>query len=82
MDAKKKERIGQFKNPGRIWCRTAEEVNDHDFPSDAQGRAAPYGVYDPERNEGHVGVTTSSDTADLAVATVQDWWRLHQSDYR
>jgi len=81
VDTKKKELIGQFKNPGQIWCRTAEKVNDHDFPSDAQGRAAPYGVYDPERNEGHVCVTTSSDTADLAADAVQDWWRLHQSDY-
>ena len=80
VDTKKKELIGQFKNAGRTWRREAEKVNDHDFPSDAQGRAAPYGVYDPERNEGHVCVTTSSDTADLAVDAIRDWWdrsRVH-----
>ena len=81
VDTKKKELIGQFKNPGQTWRREAEKVNDHDFPSDALGRATPYGVYDPERNEGHVCVTTSSDTPDLAVDAIQDWWRLNQPHY-
>lgn len=81
VDTKKKELVGQFKNDGQTWCQEAEKVNDHDFPSDAVGRAAPYGVYDPERNEGHVCVTTSSDTADLATDTVKDWWRVAQPHY-
>jgi hypothetical protein len=81
VDTKKKELIGQFKNSGRTWRREAENVNDHDFPSDSKGRAAPYGVYDPERNEGHVCVTTSRDTADLAVDTIQDWWRSSKTHY-
>jgi len=81
VDTKKKELIGRFKNPGRTWRQEAEKVNDHDFQSDAKGRAAPYGVYDPQRNEGHVCVTTSSDTADLAVDAIKDWWSLHQSHY-
>lgn len=81
VDTKKKELVGQFKNAGQTWCEQAEKVNDHDFPSDAVGRAAPYGVYDPERNEGHVCVTTSSDTADLAVDALCDWWRLSQPHY-
>ena len=78
---KKKELVGQFKNAGKTWCQEAAKVNDHDFPSDAQGRAAPYGVYDPERNEGHVCVTTSSDTADLAVDALHDWWGRNQPHY-
>ena len=81
VDTKKKELVGQFKNPGRTWRREAETVNDHDFPSDAQGRAAPYGVCDPERNEGHVCVTTSRDTADLAVDAVRDWWGRNRVHY-
>ena len=81
VDTKKKELIGSFKNPGQTWCQEAAKVNDHDFPGDAQGRAAPYGVYDPERNEGHVCVTLSRDTADLAVDALQDWWRLKQPHY-
>ena len=81
VDTKKKELIGSFKNPGQTWCQEAAKVNDHDFPSDSQGRAAPYGVYDPERNEGHVCVTTSHDTADLAVDAVADWWGRNQVNY-
>lgn len=81
VDTKKKELVGQFKNAGQTWREQAEKVNDHDFPSDAVGRAAPYGVYDPERNEGHVCVTTSCDTADLAVDALCDWWRLSQPHY-
>lgn len=81
VDTKKKELIGRFKNPGQTWRQEADKVNDHDFPSDAQGRAAPYGIYDPERNTGHVCVTTSCDTADLAVDAVQDWWGRNQSHY-
>src|SRR5450755_3892967 len=45
VDTKKKELLGQFKNPGQTWCQEATKVNDHDFPGDAKGRAAPYGIY-------------------------------------
>ena len=81
VDTKKKELLGQFKNAGQTWCQAGEKVNDHDFPSDALGRAAPYGIYDPQRNEGHVCVTTSRDTADLAVDALGDWWRRNQPHY-
>jgi hypothetical protein len=81
VDTKKKELIGCFKNPGQSWRQEDESVNAHDFPQDAVCRATPYGIYDPERNEGHVCVATSSDTPDLAVDALADWWRLHQSDY-
>lgn len=75
IDAKKRERVGNFKNPGRRWCRKPTDVNTHDFPSDAVAQAVPYGVYDPESNRGHVCVGTSGNTADLAVDAVCDWWR-------
>lgn len=75
IDAKKRERVGAFKNPGRRWCRQPTDVNAHDFPSDAVAQAVPYGVYDPELNRGHVCVGTSGNTADLAVDAVRDWWR-------
>ena len=38
-DTKKKELIGNFKNPGQVWCQMAEQVNAHDFKQDALGRA-------------------------------------------
>ena len=81
VDAKKKELVGNFKNTGQTWRQKAEEVNAHDFSQDAECRASQYGIYDPERNEGHVCVATSADTPDLAVDSIVDWWGLHQADY-
>lgn len=75
IDAKKRERVGNFKNQGRRWCRRPTDVSAHDFPTDAVAQAVPYGVYDPERNRGHVCVGTSGNTADLAADAVRDWWR-------
>jgi hypothetical protein len=83
IDAKKRERVGVFKNPGRRWCRTPIDVSTHDFPTDAVAQAVPYGVFDPELNRGHVCVGTSGNTADLAVDAVRDWWRQKgQRQYR
>jgi hypothetical protein len=44
VDTKHKELIGNFANKGRTWRQTPEQVNGHDFPSDALGRAVPYVV--------------------------------------
>ena len=35
VDTKKKELIGNFKNPGRSWQQSPMLVKDHDFRSDA-----------------------------------------------
>lgn len=80
VDTKKKELIGRFKNAGQTWCREGEKVNDHDFRSDAEAIAVPYGVYDPERNTGHVCVGTSKDVPDFAADALEDWW-LHNHRY-
>ena len=74
VDTKKKELIGTFKNAGRAWSQDAEAVNVHDFPSDAEGRAVPYGVYDVTRNRGTVYVGSSGDTAAFAVDALARWW--------
>ena len=52
VDTKKKELVGDFKNPGRCWRRRAREVLDHDFPSWAIGRAIVYGIFDVAANDG------------------------------
>ena len=49
VDTKKKELVGAFKNAGSKWDRS-ELVKDHDFRSEAKGRAVPYGIYDPQAN--------------------------------
>lgn len=75
VDTKKKELIGQFKNPGRTWRRRPQEVNAHDFLQDAECRAAPYGLYDVTHNRGHVHVGTSGDTPQFAVDAIHRWWQ-------
>ena len=74
VDTKKKELIGDCKNGGRDWCQSPEVVNVHDFPSEAVGKAVPYGVYDLQRNQGYVRVGTSAETPRFAVGAVAGWW--------
>ncbi len=75
VDAKKRELIGPFKNPGTTWAQQPVKVNDHDFRSEAIGIAIPYGVYDVQDNSGGVFVGTSYETPQFAAASVAKWWR-------
>jgi hypothetical protein len=76
VDTKKKELVGDFQNRGREWQPKGrpELVQVHDFPSQARGKAIPYGVYDIGANEGWVSVGTDHDTAEFAVAAMRRWW--------
>jgi hypothetical protein len=76
VDTKKKELVGEFKNPGEEWQPKGQpqEVNVHDFPDKKLGKAIPYGVYDLACNEGWVSVGIDHDTAEFACASVQRWW--------
>ena len=58
IDAKKKEKIGNFKNEGKTYQphKTPLEVLDHDFPIAGLGKATPYGVYDVFKNQGFVNI--------------------------
>ena len=77
VDTKKKELVGNFKNGGREWQpkSTPPAVLVHDFPTDAEGKAIPYGVYDMARNEAWVSVGWDHDTPTFAVASIRHWWR-------
>jgi len=74
VDAKKNELIGNFKNAGVTWCVEPEAVNLYDFPSDALGRATPYGIYDRAANRAFVMVGVGVITAMFAVAAIRRWW--------
>ena len=78
VDTKKKELIGDFKNPGREWRPKGrpEPVRVHDFLIPDAGKAIPYGVYDLSRDEGWVSVGIDHDTASFAVNAVRRWWKL------
>jgi hypothetical protein len=74
--------VGNFRNGGQEWQPKGqpERVATHDFPSQAQGKAIPYGVYDLGQNQGWVSVGTDHDTAEFAVATLQQWWQQMGAD--
>ena len=76
VDTKKKELVGNFKNPGREWrpAGQPEKVLSHDFPDPKVKKAIPYGVYDLTRNEGWVSVGIDHDTARFAAASIRRWW--------
>jgi hypothetical protein len=76
VDTKKKELVGDFKNPGQEWqpAGQPEEVRAKDFPDKNLGKAIPYGVYDMTYNQGWVSVGIDHDTAEFAVTTIERWW--------
>jgi len=75
VDTKKKELIGNFRNPGRSWCRRAAEVDEHDYPSQAEGVAVPFGLYDVAKNRGYVAVGMSHNTPEFSVSVIAKWWQ-------
>ncbi len=86
VDTKKKEPVGNFKNPGTRYKREADLTNDHDFLTYAKGKAALYGVYDEQENRGFVSIGmfskegkgfSSSDTPEFAVESIERWW-IHE----
>ncbi len=76
VDAKRRELVGLFKNQGRAWRKTPIDVGIYDFPSDADGVAIPYGIYDVTRGDGFVVVGTSHNTPAFAANGIHKWWRL------
>lgn len=78
IDAKKKETLGNLKNPGKIYRRKGKpiKVKTHDFPDKELGKAVPYGIYDLTHNEAGVTVGIGHDTAEFAVASIRRWWKI------
>ena len=76
IDTKKKENVGNFKNPGSEYRKekSPRKVLDHDFPIPELGKVNPYGVYVFNDNTGFVNLGTSHDTAEFAGESVYQWW--------
>jgi hypothetical protein len=75
VDAKKSELSGDVKNSGKRYGQTADEVNVYDFPSEAQCKATPDGIYDHQTRYALVKVGQSAVTSEFAVASLRDWWK-------
>ncbi len=84
VDTKKKELVGDFKNPGAELRPRGdpEKVRVHDFVIPELGRAAPYGVYDLANNSGWVSVGVDHNISAFAVETIRRWWHsMGQQSY-
>lgn len=78
VDTKKKELVGAFRNAGRTWRPKGKprRVLVHDFRTQAEGQAIPYGTYDIAADKAVVNVGITHDTAEFAVESIRRWWRL------
>ncbi len=79
VDAKKKEKIGNYVNTGREYQKKGDPVHVkvYDFVDKELGKVVPYGIYDVSKNTGFVNVGVSYDTAEFAVNSIRAWW-THQ----
>jgi hypothetical protein len=74
IDTKKKELLGNFYRKGKLYTQQTIEVLDHDFPSYAEGKIVPHGIYDIHRNKAHINLGTSRDTTQFACDSLAHWW--------
>ena len=84
VDTKKKELVGNFKNPGAEWQPegSPELVDVYDFKNEELGKGIPYGVDDQTTHRGWVSVGIDHDTAYFATETLRRWWlRIGSKDY-
>jgi hypothetical protein len=79
VDTKKRELVGNFRNPGRRWECAPRPVFDHDFRTDCSGVAIPYGIYDVSANRGALVVGVSHDTPAFAAHAIAHWWEQEGS---
>jgi hypothetical protein len=77
VDTKKKELLGDLFRAGRAYTTRTVETADHDFPSLATGAVFPHGIYDTERNLGHINLGVSHDTSRFAADSLEYWWQTY-----
>jgi hypothetical protein len=77
VDSKKKELLGNFYRAGHTYTQAVVETFDHDFPSAADGVVFPHGLYDVQRNRGHINVGVSHDTSRFACESIAYWWEQY-----
>lgn len=74
VDTKAKEYLGQLYRRGRVRSKKAFQAFDHDFPSLATGVIIPHGIYDLQRNHGHINIGLSHDTTQFACDSLRTFW--------
>ena len=77
IDTKKKEVVGNFYRPGRLWSTGNLQTNDHDFPSAGGGKVVPHGIFDLKRNTGHITLGLSCETSEFACDSFALYWERY-----
>ncbi len=67
--------IGDLYRAGTLYGRTPIETLDHDYPSLAEGKVIPHGIYDLKKNHGYINLGTSHDTSEFAIDSLRRWWQ-------
>ena len=66
---------GEFQESGSFLATPpASGVLDHDYPSWAEGRANPAGIYDLAYNDGYVVIGITQETPTFEVEAIRRWW--------
>jgi hypothetical protein len=74
MDTKKKEPLGNFFREGKLYATGPLKTFDHDFRSQSDALVIPHGLYDFQRNVGHITLGLSHDTSEFACDNLRYWW--------
>lgn len=76
VDTKKKELLGQLtrNEPVLTTKEGVPKVYSSDYPSLAQGKAIPHGIYDLKLNKGYLSIGSSHETADFIIDNLEWWW--------
>ncbi len=74
IDTKKKEMLGNFYRDGKLYALEAQEVNDHDFKSFADGEIVPHGIYDLANNKCYLTIGKNKDTAEFMCDNIEFHW--------
>jgi len=78
MDTKKKEPLGNFLREGKLYASGPLKTFDHDFRSQSEALVIPHGLYDFQRNMGHITLGLSHDTSEFACDSFRYWWTHHE----
>jgi transposase len=72
IDAKAKVNIGEFSRGGKSREKEPEEALDHDMNPEI--KMVPFGVFEPTTNHLSIIFSTSIETSDFVVDSLELWW--------
>jgi hypothetical protein len=67
--------LGNFYRDGKYYDFKYRKVNDHDFPSLADGIVIPHGIYDIADNFGYLTLGISKDTSEFFCDNLAAYWQ-------